>query len=367
MFAAHPQKHMYPVKHLLLFLRASCRCKSALLAVGEASRKIAAVVRVSAALHRNFISGINLRHATQRGQQRKGHFEFRRCCSGLTEKPHSVMVAKESNKALRVWIKPVLTQNIFELRHWLLMHQHRAQREINRKVEWRVEASIDAIVLDASCNVRRDGGIAVEDFADRCQLRIKSAQLRMKLLPECAIHIRKGIDAKAIETRSFNPPDGILNKVFRNQRIFLVEIGQSIGEPAFRNVAALAPGRVRIGDRLKIRLGHGVIFSSAVEPVGKRRIFYPWVGRTYMVWNCIENDLHASLMQGGGETLIVSQCAEMRINGIHIGRAIAVIGLWRWDVLVNGCRPYSGDAQRLQIVEVLLDAFEVTAMPAANF
>src|SRR5258708_4291288 len=102
------------------------------------------------------------------------------------------MVAKKSNKALRAWIKPVLTQNVLELRHWLLMNQHRAQREIQRKVEWRVEACIDAVVLDASRKVRRDGGIAVEDFADRCQFWIQSVQLRMKLLPECAIHIRKG-------------------------------------------------------------------------------------------------------------------------------------------------------------------------------
>src|ERR1700679_769939 len=139
-------------------------------------------------------------------------------------------------------IERVLAKNLGEVRHGLAIDQDIAQREVNGKVEGRVEPGIDSVVRNPSCKKRSGLGIAIEDLSYGCQVRIGGVQSGMKVMPEGAVHVGKCIQANAIEVGRLNPPHRVLDQVARYQGIFLVQVGHGVGEPA---VGDGSPGLAR--------------------------------------------------------------------------------------------------------------------------
>src|SRR5689334_7577766 len=99
----------------------------------------------------------------------------------------------------------------------------------------------------------------------------------MKALPEAAADIRKGIDTKTIGSSHLRPPGGVLGQVPRNRRILLIHVGQNVGKPSLGDILLVAPGGMRIIQRLEVALGHAVRGSVAMEPVRLGGVLNPWV------------------------------------------------------------------------------------------
>ena len=71
MVAAQLQQALHVGVDILLFGSAAGRGEGVVLIAGEASGKVVTVVGIFAAGHGDFVTGINLRDAAQRGQQRE--------------------------------------------------------------------------------------------------------------------------------------------------------------------------------------------------------------------------------------------------------------------------------------------------------
>ncbi len=96
----------------------------------------------------------------------------------------------------------------------------------------------------------------MKHFADGGEIRIDAPQSHMPLLPEGSRHVGEGIDAKPVEPRQLNPPDGILQKVFCNDRILAVQVRQNSEKPAVGEVSPHRRRCVEIGKRFKGIVGN---------------------------------------------------------------------------------------------------------------
>jgi hypothetical protein len=93
------------------------------------------------------------------------------------------VITDEGDEALGVRIEPVVAQNVFERGNvvvanraagdGIVMRERRADGEVGGEVEGRAEAGVDAVVHDASSEVRGDDGVGIEDFPDGGEVRIK--------------------------------------------------------------------------------------------------------------------------------------------------------------------------------------------------
>src|ERR1700722_8198429 len=79
--------------------------------IWESTWEVAAVVRIIAACHGEFVARIDLRHAAHREQNSKCQFELGHCRSWLSHKALRVVVAEERNKTLGMRVERVETQD----------------------------------------------------------------------------------------------------------------------------------------------------------------------------------------------------------------------------------------------------------------
>ena len=144
-------------------------------------------------------------------------------------------------------------------------------------------------------------------------------QRGVEIMPEGAAQVGKRIQANAVEVGGFDPPHRILDQVARDKRILLVQVRHSVGKSA---------------------LGDGL----------------PVAARSMRVHKLIEIVLRLEMILDRAKVLV--HCVEM-------GGRVAVTELGH--VAVGGHRrgPERIDAELLQLVQMLLDAGEVPAMPSA--
>ena len=83
----------------------------------------------------------------------------------------------------------------------------------------------------------------------------------------------------------------------------------------------------------------------------------------HVVRHGIQHQLHTAGMQSLGQLLQIAHRSIVLVHGVVVGGMVAVVRLGS-VVLIYGCGPNSGRADLLQIVEVLLDAAEIAAVPA---
>ena len=152
-----------------------------------------------------------------------------------------------------------------------------------------------------------------------------------------------------------------------DERILLVEIGQHVGEPALGDIAALFRGRVGIEDRLKPVAGNAMVGAGSVEPVRRGRVGGPRMHSAHVIGYGIEDHLHAAVMQSVRQTGAGRPC-EPKCGSVlvEVGRAVAVVSLGAAIVVVYRRGPEGGDAELLEIVEMLFDPAKIAAMPATG-
>src|SRR5215470_2806540 len=109
-----------------------------------------------------------------------------------------------------------------------------------------------------------------------------------------------------------------------------------------------------------------MFLRSAVEPVGERRLCHPGMARADVIGKGVKENFHFALVSGGDEFFVIVERAEMRIDGIEIHRAVTVVILCG-AIFYDGREPESGNAEILEIFQMIANAPEVAAVPSARF
>src|SRR5260370_39533988 len=104
-------------------------------------------------------------------------------------------------------------------------------------IEQRGKPGVDGLVAAPYADKqRRYRRLRVKDFADRCQIRIDPARSRMPFCPEPPADVRKRIDAVAVQSGDFRPPDAVLQQILLDSWVFRVHVRQVPEEPAFSEI-----------------------------------------------------------------------------------------------------------------------------------
>src|SRR5438034_4965340 len=82
---------------------------------------------------------------------------------------------------------------------------------------------------------------------------------------------------------------------------------------------------------------------------------------SHMIRNDVEQNLHALLVRGGHQLLVVAQCAEMLLHAVQIHRTVTVIVL-RPTILQDRRKPHRGYSKILQVWQMLAKPSQITAM-----
>jgi hypothetical protein len=336
----------------LLLFGGSGRCSEGVVRGGaKAAGEVVAVVGIFTAAHGDLVAGVDLGHATHSRKDGEGEFEGVRSDGWAVEKAGSVMVAEEGDEAFRMWVQIVEAKDVGELGHRCVFEQDVAKGKVGREVEGRIEAGVHTGAGDTAGKGRSDGCIAVEDFSDGREVGIERVKLSVEARPERTAHVGEGVDAETVEAGLFGPPDGVLDEITGDCGVFLVEIGERVGEPAFGDVALIAPRSMGIGERSEVSLGYGVVLEGAVKPGGVGAVADPGMGGADVVGDGVEDELHVAGVESRSEAFKVVEGAEVFVDGVHVGGAVAVITLVA-VVLIDGGNPDRGDAELLQVVQM---------------
>src|SRR5260370_4656203 len=111
----------------------------------------------------------------------------------------------------------------------------------------------------------------MKDLADRGEMGIQSAQSRMPVGPELPAHVRKRVDAKAVQSGYFRPPDAVLQKILLDRRIFGVHVRQNSEEPAFREISFHPRRGVGIDQRFERIVPSSLTAHLSITTAVKRR------------------------------------------------------------------------------------------------
>jgi hypothetical protein len=187
------------------------------------------------------------------------------------------MVAEEWYEALRMRIESVEPEDVGEFRHGCVVQEGFAESEVGGEVEWSVKACIYTVSSHSTGEGGRNGGVWVEDFADSGQRRVESVKLCVEGVPERTANVGECVDSETIQPGLLDPPYCVLNEVFGDGRVFLVEVRELIGEPSLGDVALVAPWCVRVGERFEVTLRDGMVSCGAMEPGGVGRVVNPRV------------------------------------------------------------------------------------------
>ena len=172
-----------------------------------------------------------------------------------------------------------------------------------------------------------------------------------------------GVHPDAVDAGVLDPPDGLLEEVLRQQLVLLIEVGHLADEPAIEQPITVAIGRVRVERRRADGVGLAV-FLPAVEPVRRRRVGHPPVTVADMVVDHVHDDLHPARMAGVDQFDKLVVGPKARVDGVHVGRRVAVIGavFGRHVVLEDGREPDRGEAEVIEVVEAGDHAAHVAAL-----
>ena len=151
--------------------------------------------------------------------------------------------------------------------------------------------------------------------------------------------------------------------------IALVEVGHGGNEPpidGFLHILLRSVG-VEDGGELIACLKAVV---GIIEPVLRRWVDVPGMIVAAVVENHVHHHLQSTLVAFVDELLIFSVCTKARIHFIVIGGGVSVVRAVHAVVvgpvvLKNRREPQGGDAEVGEVVEVLLDAGEITAVAQA--
>ena len=103
-----------------------------------------------------------------------------------------------------------------------------------------------------------------------------------------------------------------------------------------------------------------------MDPVLERQVVEPPVSGTAVVGHDVLDELDTLLMSGGHQRAVQFVGAVAGVDLIVVRTGIAVVGIGRLVVEGDGRRPDGGDAEVGQIVQMIHDALEVSAVTSAG-
>jgi len=378
------QESAHGRENILLLLRAAGFEKCVFRIARKAAGKIAAIIWIGAAEHADFVAVIELRNPPQSEDEAVGELEFLWRAAGNARKARDIMIAEKIHEIFRMRVEAVLAKDSRDASRGSAEEQNVTKGEKKRVIENGGETGVHAVpILLAPDEKGSDLRIGMEHFADRRETGIDTMKAGGPAGPEFARDIGNSVHAKTIEARGLDPPDAVLQKVLLDDGIFRIEIRKDAEKPTVGEIAAEALRSVGIGERFKWIVADGFVLldaiegrfdgreriemflRSAVKPVRQRRIFDPRMMRAHMIGNGVEENLDALLVGSGDEVLIIGERAEMRIHGVEVHGAITVIIL-RGAILNDRGEPEGGDAEILEIGQMLADAAEIAAVIGAG-
>ena len=338
---------------------------------GPAAGEIAADDPVVAAAGReNFGAVVDLRRAAHGGEVGQGQFKQAVVFAKLAVEAADVVVVAENHQGVGVRIEPVVDQHGVEgaqaLGELLLVRQgggqHGLQGEIHNA---RQPGLVAAGLVAAALPVGDDQGVGGPFLADDVEARKFLHHPPRPLRHERLAGIGVGVHAHPGQAKPLDPPDGVLDEVFGQQRIVLIEIRHVRHEPAVVEDPAVGLGGVGVQAQ-----GFGVagfhIAVPAMHPVFAGRIRHPPVMQAAVIDDHVHDEADAPFAPrlGQGGQLLVA--AEAGIHAVEIRGGVAVVGILRHGVFQHRIEPDGGEAQPGDVVQALPQALQVAAVAGAR-
>ena len=182
---------------------------------------------------------------------------------------------------------------------------------------------------------------------------------------EGAAGIRVGVHANTRQAEVFDPPDGVLDEVFGQQRVVLVEVGHGGHEPAVEELATVDLGAVWV-DAERLGVGGFDVVFPLVDPVAGGRVGHPPVVEPGMVDDHVHDQPDALFATGAGEFGEFRIAAHARVNAVKIGGRVAMVGIVRHGVFEHGVEPDGGESEAGDVIEPVDDAPQVAAVARAG-
>src|SRR5262249_49924794 len=148
--------------------------------------------------------------------QAKSKFLFFFCGPFGAAEARDVVIRQEGNKQLGMRVKRILPKNVCDAAHGCTSQKDIADREEEGKIEEGGEPRVYVVpAFSAALKIGSNRRVRVKNFADRRQLWIKAAKLRVPIRPEFARNVGKGVFPQPIEARGLDPPHDVLLQVLR--------------------------------------------------------------------------------------------------------------------------------------------------------
>ena len=192
-------------------------------------------------------------------------------------------------------------------------------------------------------------------------LRILVHDLRAPIPHHVHVGIRIRILTDTIHAAILDPPDRVLDKVFGYMWVLLVQVRHARDKPAVQHRLLIIIRHVRIEISLFIVVGLHVVIEI-IKPVVARDIFHPRMIASTMVEDHIHYDTHAPLVRLLDQADVILVRAEAWVYPVIIRRGISVIRASLHVILQYRVQPDSGNAQILDIIQMLLDTGQVASV-----
>ena len=213
------------------------------------------------------------------------------------------------------------------------------------------------------------GGLGDPCLAHGVEVGILSVEHFHPLCHGLSVGIRIGVHADTVDARSLYPPLTVLDEVAHEMGIALVEVGHGLDKPSVNGFLHILLRSVGVEDGGELIACLKAVVGI-IEPVLRRWVEVPGMVVAAMVEDHIHHHLQSTLVAFVDELLIFSVCTEARIHFIVIGGGVSVVRAVHAVVVgpvvfQDRCEPQGSNAKVGEVVEVLLNAGEVTAVAQA--
>ena len=370
------QEFLHVIISLVFFVRTAAAREDAAGIARETARHVdadRAVTLLLGRLEEKFGAIIDLRDAAGCQQERNTLLVAVQALVLHAGETAEVVVVQEDQDVVRIGVEPVVGQGHIDVEQTgrgavggvVRIRESIRGEEDQVEVHDGLQVGVPLLVQDRTCLPpgREAGTDRIPSLTGDVEVRILFHGFLAPAGSEEGVHVGMGILADAVDAGVLDPPDSVLDQVVGNQRVVLVQVGHAAVEPAVGEEFALRRGRVRVNRRPLVVAGadEGVV---EIEPVAGRQIAHPPVAAAAVVEDHVHDDLHATGVGLVDEVDVFLHGAEARIDVIVVRDGIAVVSAG--VVLLDRVEPDGGHAQVIDIVEVVHDTLDVTAVAAAG-
>ena len=354
--AAPLQERLQEVPRLVLHGRASGCLKLVYLVASPAAGHVQANVAVTLllrAVHQEFLSVVELRNA--RDGQQEGYallegVEVGRALGHLAQEAVGVVVLEEAQHVVDVGVDIVVAKVLEQAMQAVLVVERVVgdahQAEVHHRFQSRVFAEVQAA---ARLPVGRADGVVHPGLAYDVIVWILQLHRLTPVVHHVYVGIGIGVLANAVYAAMRDPPDGVLNQIFRHVRVLLVQVGHGGHEPAVDHAALVVVRHVGVEIGLLVVVGLHVVVE-VVKPVVAGHVLHPGVVAAAVVEDHVHHHLHAFLVGLVDQSLVILVGAEAWVYAVVVCRGIAMVGAAFHVVLQHGVQP---DGRHAQIFDVV--------------